>query len=109
MSDIPKLTKDLDLLAPKKAKKLGPFVRAVLLGGTALAGVGLVQGAITEVSKLSNGPVSITSTASPTVQSPTPAPLVLKPAGAGTLLAQHQSHVSHVSHRSHVSHHSSSF
>lgn len=107
MGEIPKLAKNPDLLAPKKTKAVGPLGKALLLGGTLLAGLGIVE----STPGIANSVKDVPSMVAPSfnVQGVNPAPLVLKPANLTPLLAQHQSHVSHSSHRSHSSHHSSSF
>jgi len=108
MNDLPKLAKDPTLLAPKKNKIVGPLAKALLLGGSALAGLGIMQGTPTNTVTPAVPP-AISMSATPTAQSITPAPLVLQPASVNMLLAGHTSHASHASHRSHSSHHSGSF
>lgn len=104
MGEIPKLAKNPDLLAPKKAKAVGPLGKALLLGGTLLAGLGIVQA----TPGIANSVKEVPSLTAPNsgAQAGHPGPLVLKPSTLTPLLAQHQSHVSHSSHRSHSSHHS---
>ena len=101
MSDIPKLTKDPDLRGPKK----GGLGKTLILAGTLLAGIGIVQPAPAQTN--TSGTASLVAPNSVTAIDP--APLVLKPAQFVSSSAQHRSHVSHASHRSHSSHRSRAF
>jgi len=104
MGEIPKLTKNPDLLAPTKPRTVGTLGKALLLGGTVLAGLGIGHATPGSAKSVTD----VTSMTAPTsgARAGNPEPLVLKPATLTPLLAQHQSHVSHSSHRSHSSHHS---
>jgi hypothetical protein len=107
VADIPKLTKNPDLLAPAKARRVGPIGKLLLVGGTVLAGLGAVQATPTNGNSLNNTPSVVVTNSRELTTSP--APLVLKPANVTPLMASQRSHSSHSSHRSHSSHHSSSF
>ena len=104
MTDVPKLEKKRELLAPKAPKGVGPLGKIVLLGGAALAGVGMTPSA----SAFPTVTPGIQSAAAPTSAS-NAAPLVLQGVETNVALAGHGSHSSHSSHASHASHHSSSF
>jgi hypothetical protein len=101
MSDVPKLEKKRELLAPKAPKGVGPLGKIVLLGGAALAGIGMTPSA----AALPTVTSGLQSAASPTSTS-SAAPLVLQGVETNVALAGHSSHSSHASH---ASHHSSSF
>ncbi len=105
MSELPKLNKNLDLLAPKKDRKIGRLAKVALLSGSTLAGAGFMNAA--------PAPATVdTSSPAVNVASPSnaqPAPLILEGAASPTALGQHSSHASHASHRSHSSHQSSAF
>jgi len=104
MADVPKLEKKRELLAPKTPQGVGPLGKIVLLGGAALAGLGMTPSA----SALPIATPSVQAAPSPTSTS-SAAPLVLQGAETNAMLAGHGSHSSHASHASHASHHSSSF
>src|ERR1700722_8723321 len=92
MSDLPKLAKDIGLMAPKNARRGGAIAKAILAGGTLISGGGL------------NAAVVLPSN-SPTLEDTRqPAPLILQSADATLQLQDHSSHSSHNSHSSHSSH-----
>jgi hypothetical protein len=102
MSDLPKLAKDMGLLAPKNARRAGAIAKAILTGGTLIAGAHLDATVVSQ----SNVP------ALPRIQTQIAtgrsAPLILQSRNAlemaQTQREPHQSHTSHGSHSSHSSH-----
>ena len=98
MSDIPKLEKDVSLLAPKK--KVGTIAKVVLLGSSALTILGIAHA--TPV--VPPTPAAIGAPAPVLLEKQGLAPLILKSAEQAMQIAGDSKHSSHSSHRSHSSH-----
>src|SRR3569832_337427 len=95
MPDIPQITKDVRLLAPKRPTAIG---NAVLIVGTALASIGVLGSRTVkaDVPTSKTAVVRMSSSSSLSV----PAALLLAPPNGIDVTAQHRSHASHASHYS---------